>query len=61
MVWRGYSKISDGFKAAGLPIPSVKSHCGGTMVSFMRGFDVVNGKKIGNSDVDGTARLDVCL
>lgn len=48
---RGYSKISDGFKAAGLPVPSVKSHCGGTLVSFMRGFDVVSGKRIGGSDV----------
>ena len=44
---RGYSKISDGFKSAGLPVPSVKSHCGGTLVSFMRGFDVVSGTRIG--------------
>lgn len=48
---RGYTKISDGFKAAGLPVPSVKSHCGGTLVSFMRGFDVVSGKRIGGSNV----------
>lgn len=48
---RGYSKISDGFKAVGLPIPSVKSHCGGTLVSFVRGFDVVSGKRIGGSNV----------
>ena len=48
---RGYSKISDGFKSAGLPVPSVKSHCGGTLVSFMRGFDVVSGKRIGSSPV----------
>ena len=48
---RGYSKISDGFKSAGLPVPSVKSHCGGTLVSFMRGFDVVSGKRIGGSPV----------
>ena len=48
---RGYTKISDGFKAAGLPVPSVKSHCGGTLVSFMRGFDVISGRRIGSSNV----------
>ena len=42
---RGYSKIQDGFKAVGLPMPTVKSHCGGTLVSFQRGFDVVRGSK----------------
>lgn len=42
---RGYSKIHDGFKAAGLPMPTVKSHCGGTLVSFQRGFDVALGTK----------------
>ena len=48
---RGYSKISYGFKSADLPVPSVKSHCGGTLVSFMRGIDVVSGKRIGSSYV----------
>ena len=28
---------------AGLPIPTVTSHCGGTLVSFQRGYDVVSG------------------
>ena len=42
---RGYSKIYDGFKAAGLPMPTVESHCGGTLVSFQRGFDVVSGRR----------------
>jgi len=42
---RGYYKIHDGFKAAGLPMPTVKSHCGGTLVSFQRGFDVALGTK----------------
>lgn len=37
-----YSKIYDGFKAAGLPMPTVEPHCGGTLVSFQRGFDVVS-------------------
>ena len=37
----GYSKIRDYFKSVCLPVPSVKSHCGGTLVSFMRGLDVV--------------------
>ena len=32
---RDYSKISDGVKAAGLPVPSVKSHSGGTLVERM--------------------------
>lgn len=48
---RGYKKIRDGFKAAGLPMPTVKSEFGGTTVEFQRGFDVVNGRKIGSSDV----------
>ena len=55
---RGYSKISEGFKAVGLPIPSVKSHCGGTLVSFMRGYDVVSGKRIGGSDVTSNVVSD---
>ena len=42
---RGYSKIRDGFKKLGLPIPSVKPHCGGTLVVFQRGYDVVSGNK----------------
>ena len=48
---RGYSKIYDGFKEAGLPMPTVESHCGGTLVSFQRGFDVVSGRKFVPSDV----------
>ena len=48
---RGYSKIYDGFKAAGLPMPTVEPHCGGTLVSFQRGFDVVRGRRNVTSDV----------
>lgn len=48
---RGYSKIREGFKKAGLHIPSVKSDCGGTLVCFQRGYDVASGKKIVVSDV----------
>ena len=48
---RGYSKIYDGFKAAGLPMPSVEPHCGGTLVSFQRGFDVVRGRRNVTSNV----------
>ena len=40
---RGYKKIREGFMKAGLPIPTVTSHCGGTLVSFQRGYDVVSG------------------
>ena len=49
---RGYSKIYDGFKAAGLPMPTVESHCGGTLLSFQRGFDVVSGKKFVPSTIE---------
>lgn len=48
---RGYKKIQDGFKAAGLPMPTVKSELGGTTVTFQRGYDVVSGKKNVSSDV----------
>ena len=48
---RGYKKIHDGFEKVGLPMPTVKSHCGGTLVSFLRGFDVINGRKNVTSDV----------
>lgn len=48
---RGYKKIQDGFKAAGLPKPTVKSELGGTMVTFKRGFDVLKGRKYVTSDV----------
>ena len=48
---RGYKKIREGFTKAGLAIPTVTSHCGGTLVSFQRGFDVVTGKKITSSNV----------
>ena len=41
---RGYKKIHDGFKKAGLPMPTVKSHCGGTLVTFQRGYDVITGR-----------------
>ena len=40
-----YSKIYDGFKAAGLPMPTVEPHYGSTLVSFQRGFDVVRGRR----------------
>lgn len=42
---RGYKKIHDGFEKVGLPKPAVKSHCGGTLVTFQRGYDVTNGRK----------------
>ena len=47
---RGYKKIQDGFKAAGLPMPTVKSEFGGTTVTFQRGYDVLKGKKLFTSD-----------
>ena len=56
---RGYSKIYDGFKAAGLPIPTVEPHCGGTLVSFQRGFDVVRGRKNVTSNVPSDVPSDV--
>jgi ATP-dependent DNA helicase RecG len=48
---RGYKKIHDGFEKVGLPMPTVKSHCGGTLVTFQRGFNVVSGRKNVVSDV----------
>ena len=42
---RGYKKIHDGFEKVGLPKPTVKSHCGGTLVTFQRGYDVISGRK----------------
>jgi len=48
---RGYKKIQDGFKTAGLPMPTVKSELGGTTVTFQRGYDVVSGRKNNNNDV----------
>ncbi|WP_281644790.1 ATP-binding protein [Bacteroides zoogleoformans] len=56
---RGYSKIRDGFKKVGLPIPTVKSDCGGTLVTFKRGYDVASGKKIIGSDVTSNVTSDV--
>ena len=50
---RGYKKIRDGFMKAGLPIPTVTSHCGGTLVSFKRGYDVVSGGN--NVDIGGSS------
>ena len=48
---RGYKKIHDGFEKVGLPMPTVKSHCGGTLVTFQRGFDVTSGRKNVTSSV----------
>ena len=56
---RGYSKIYDGFKAAGLPMPTVEPHCGGTLVSFQRGFDVVRGRRNVTSNVPSNVPSDV--
>ena len=42
-----------GFAKAGLPIPTVTSHCGGTLVSFQRGYDVVSGGN--NVDIGGSS------
>jgi len=47
---RGYKKIQDGFKAAGLPMPTVTSEFGGTTVTFQRGYDVLMGRRLINSD-----------
>ena len=44
-----YLKWICGFMKAGLPIPTVTSHCGGTLVSFQRGYDVVSGGNNVNS------------
>ena len=51
---RGYKKIREGFEKAGLPMPTVKSHCGGTLVTFQRGYDVVSGRKNVSSDVSSS-------
>ena len=48
---RGYKKIQDGFKEAGLPMPTVKAEFGGTTVTFQRGYDVVSGRKNVVNDV----------
>ena len=32
-------------------MPTVKSHCGGTLVTFQRGYDVITGRKNVTSDV----------
>jgi ATP-dependent DNA helicase RecG len=56
---RGYKKIQDGFEKVGLPMPTVKSHCGGTLVSFQRGFDVIRGRKKVTSDVTSSVPGDV--
>lgn len=44
-------KIHDGFEKVGLTKPMVKSHCGGTLVTFERGFDIVSGRKNVTSNV----------
>ena len=51
---RGYKKIREGFEKTGLPMPTVKSHCGGTLVTFQRGYDVVSGRKNVSSDVSSS-------
>ena len=51
---RGYKKIREGFEKAGLPMPTVESHCGGTLVTFQRGYDVVSGRKNVSSDVSSS-------
>ena len=51
---RGYKKIREGFEKAGLPMPTVKSHCGGTLVTFQRGYDVVSGRKNVSNDVSSS-------
>ena len=56
---RGYKKIRDGFKAAGLPMPTVKSELGGTTVIFQRGYDVLSGKRNVASDVVSNVTSDV--
>ena len=52
---RGYKKIQDGFKVAGLPMPTVKSEFGGTTVTFQRGYDVLKGIKYVTSNVGSGA------
>ena len=51
---RGYKKIREGFEKAGLPMPTLESHCGGTLVTFQRGYDVVSGRKNVSSDVSSS-------
>lgn len=51
---RGYKKIREGFEKVGLPMPTVESHCGGTLVTFQRVYDVVNGRKNISSDVSSS-------
>ena len=36
------------------PMPTVESHCGGTLVTFQRGYDVVSGRKNVSSDVSSS-------
>lgn len=56
---RGYKKIHDGFEKVGLPMPTVESHCGGTLVTFQRGFDVTSGRKNVSSSVSSSVSSDV--
>ena len=52
-------------RTAGLPMPTVKSHCGGTLVTFQRGYDVVfiSGKQLSSVlSVDlRTIRRDIAI
>ena len=56
---RGYKKIHDGFKKAGLPMPTVKSQCGGTLVTFQRGYDVITGRKNVTTDAGSSVGSSV--
>ena len=40
-------------------MPTVESHCGGTLVSFQRGFDVVSGRKFVPSSGENVVSLSV--
>lgn len=44
-------ETQNGIEKVGLPMPTVKSHCGGTLVTFQRGYDVTSGRKNVSSSV----------
>ena len=41
----------DRLEKVGLPMPTVKTYCEGTLVTFQRGYDIVTGRKNVSSDV----------
>jgi len=45
-----FKKVQSKIKSAGLPMPTVTSEFGGTTVTFQRGYDVLMGRRLINSD-----------